>query len=203
MPEMGGLEATERIRAEEQDRGTRVPIIALTARASGAKRERCLAAGMDSYLSKPFQPKSLAATIEEVLSAQRQTAPPAAARSAATPSPPPPIDPQVWRRELLLERLAGDEASVRELVDLFLGDSTQILADLREAVGRRDAQAIEQAAHRLKGSASVLDAGAVRAAAETLEHLGASNDLASTPEAWARLEREAARLREALLRPPA
>src|SRR5207253_2280879 len=55
MPEMGGFEATGRIRAAERDTGRHVPIIALTAHAMKGDRERCLAAGMDGYVSKPLQ----------------------------------------------------------------------------------------------------------------------------------------------------
>jgi PAS domain S-box-containing protein len=67
MPEMNGLEATARIRERESQTGGHMPIIALTAHAIQGDRERCLAAGMDGYVSKPIQPEELARAIEEVV----------------------------------------------------------------------------------------------------------------------------------------
>jgi CheY-like chemotaxis protein len=68
MPEMGGFEATTRIRQLEAETGEHIPIIALTARAMKGDEEECLALGMDAYLSKPLQVKSLLETISKVLS---------------------------------------------------------------------------------------------------------------------------------------
>ena len=67
MPEMGGFEATARIRAGEEGTGRHLPIIALTAHAMTGDRERCLGAGMDAYVSKPIQEKELRLAIESVI----------------------------------------------------------------------------------------------------------------------------------------
>jgi len=63
MPELDGLEATRRIREREQTAGGRVPIIALTAHAMSADRERCLSAGMDGVVTKPFSSRELFAVV--------------------------------------------------------------------------------------------------------------------------------------------
>jgi CheY-like chemotaxis protein len=68
MPEIGGFEATKRIRGLELGSGRRLPIIALTAHAMQGDRERCLKAGMDDYLSKPIRPKALFDAIDRALS---------------------------------------------------------------------------------------------------------------------------------------
>jgi two-component system, sensor histidine kinase and response regulator len=67
MPEMDGFEATAAIRALERATGARLPIVAMTAHAMKGDEERCLAAGMDGYLTKPISPKSLFETLEKQL----------------------------------------------------------------------------------------------------------------------------------------
>ncbi len=69
MPVMGGLEATEAIRSREKSTGTHLPIIAMTAHAMQGDRDRCLAAGMDDYVSKPIDVKQLFTVVQNVLAA--------------------------------------------------------------------------------------------------------------------------------------
>jgi CheY-like chemotaxis protein len=68
MPDMDGFEATGIIRAREQSSGGHLPIIAMTAHTMAGDEQRCLAAGMDGYASKPFQIEEMLATIDRVLS---------------------------------------------------------------------------------------------------------------------------------------
>jgi two-component system sensor histidine kinase/response regulator len=71
MPEMGGLEATQKIRELELQRQRYTPIVAMTAHAMQGDRERCIAAGMDGYVSKPIQPKALEDALLKVSGMER------------------------------------------------------------------------------------------------------------------------------------
>jgi two-component system sensor histidine kinase/response regulator len=71
MPEMDGFEGTAIIRERERETGERLPVVALTANAMTGDRERCLEAGMDGYVSKPFDLQNVADEIARVLNARR------------------------------------------------------------------------------------------------------------------------------------
>ena len=94
MPEMDGFEATAAIRARERATGGHIPIIAMTAHAMKGDRERCLAAGMDGYVSKPLRPQELFEVLERLVPAT--AADPAAAEPAAGPRPRPSTSPRPW-----------------------------------------------------------------------------------------------------------
>jgi CheY-like chemotaxis protein/HPt (histidine-containing phosphotransfer) domain-containing protein len=192
MPEMGGFEATAAIREKERADKAHTPIVALTAHAMKGDRERCLAAGMDAYASKPFQSEALLAAIEDALAAARGAAPAAVPRAPGVPA---------WRPDQAMLRAGGDAATLSELVGLFLGDLSAMMTEIRGAVDRKDADALERAAHRLRGSASFFDARPVVDAAAELEDLAGKGELEGVEERCRELEGRAERLRQALSEP--
>ncbi len=158
MPRLDGLEATARIRQRETTAGgPRLPIVAVTADAIQGDRERCLAAGMDDYLSKPMG----AADLERVL--QRwlpESDLPAAIGNTES------VD-----RETLtaLHELLGCDFA--ELIADYLEDAPLLFARITDAVGQGDADALRNAAHSLKSSSANIGATALSAYAWALERL--------------------------------
>jgi signal transduction histidine kinase/CheY-like chemotaxis protein len=186
MPVMGGIEATAAIREREGGTGGHLRILAMTAHAMTGDRERCLAAGMDGYLSKPIDPVMLYAALEHDGAGSTSTSLPPAAPAMA-------ID-----REQLLMRLGGDEELLTEVVDLFLADCPVRLTAIKTAVDARDAEGIRKAAHALKGAAGNLSAARLVAATQTLERIGADGRLEATQAAWRLLAVEASAAIDAL-----
>ena len=180
MPQMGGFEATAAIRARERQSGGHLRIVAMTAHAMTGDRERCLAAGMDGYLSKPIDPAILFATVERDPAESPEAAEPAHAPSAS------PID-----REALMTRVGGDEELFTEIVKLFLLDCPVRVAAIKAAVEREDPDEVRLAAHALKGAAGNLSATALTSAARTLERIGTEQRLEAAPAAFRNLAAQA------------
>jgi two-component system, sensor histidine kinase and response regulator len=157
MPDMDGLAAVKAIRDLEAraSRGTwvpsasssfsaggRIPVVAVTAHAMRGDEERCLAAGMDGYVTKPIRPTELASAIERLL--PRETLP-------LKPAVPPPVD-----LEVALRLAAGDEELRAEVAAMFVESSQRHQAELRDATQAADCVRIRQIAHALKGSAGAV-----------------------------------------------
>ena len=98
----------------------------------------------------------------------------------------------------ILARVDGDRKLLSELVALFRGDAPRLLAEARDAVARTDAEALEHAAHTLKGSVGNFSAGAALEAARRVETLAREGRWAAAGEALSDLEREIARLEPGL-----
>jgi PAS domain S-box-containing protein len=187
MPEMNGLEATRVIRWSERDTNRRVPIIAMTAEAMKGDRDKCLAFGMDDYISKPFDPRDLLrvlASVPALMLAPAATegpAPPTVEGESSRGNPPvdaAAIDPArpatadslpapEWHSVLL--RSDGDAALARDLVAMYLEEAPKLMAELRRAADARDGAALRRAAHTLKTASRYFDAEQVAGTAQQIE----------------------------------
>jgi CheY-like chemotaxis protein/HPt (histidine-containing phosphotransfer) domain-containing protein len=162
MPELDGYRATAAIRESKAGRDAHLTVVAMTAHALKGDRERCLAAGMDDYLSKPLRPNDLDAVLERWLRA----APAGAA--APAPAAAEPDDALVDEERMRVFREDYPEI-VEQLVDLFVDSTPPLLTDLRSAVQDGDAEAVRRTAHKLKGSCQNIGAARLAALAAAIE----------------------------------
>jgi len=174
MPEMGGFEATEQIRRREQDSGAHQRIVAMTAHAMTGDRERCIAAGMDDYLSKPIDPRTLFALVEVGESGPRT------ARVAAAAN-------QRIGQSFNQDTAVGD--GVRSA---FMTLCPPGIAAARAAIDANDGPALEAAARALQEVAANIPGGAFSDAVRVLERLGAESRLLAAEAAWRQVAVEAA-----------
>jgi len=198
MPEMDGFETTAAIRAHERLTGGHVPIVAVTAYAMKGDRERCLAAGMDAYISKPLQLPELSALLQRYEAIPTQ--PPRVSHSHDREEDSYPHgDGERLDRSVLLNRFGGDSKLLSELIDIYLRQSPSLLAAAQRALQEKNGLELARAAHTIKGSAGNFNARATVETGERLEAFAAEGDFSRAQEAMSALEREMERLDRALI----
>jgi signal transduction histidine kinase/two-component SAPR family response regulator/HPt (histidine-containing phosphotransfer) domain-containing protein len=161
MPEMDGLEATRTIRewqknpAAHPNYAGRILIIAMTAHAMQADRERCLAAGMDDYLPKPIRPKEVRDAIERW---GPKTNPAEEKKSAPAPKIETPAAVQEPPVEMarINDLTGGDLPSTRELLELFFKQTAEQLKQIEEAIRTSNFHNLGHVAHSCKGASATL-----------------------------------------------
>jgi CheY-like chemotaxis protein len=168
MPGMDGLEATKAIRAHEDGR-RRVPIIAMTAHALKGDRERCLAAGMDAYLSKPIDAGEMIALVESLSVGSPSVATGGVSSALSPPQEGSPPAALVFDPGLALKRCLNKRDLLRQMIAFFFKDADSFLPRVRAALQKGDLAEVGRLGHRLKGTVSHLGAEAAREAALRVE----------------------------------
>jgi len=191
MPEMDGLEATAAIRQKETETGGHIPIIAMTARALKGDRERCLAAGLDDYISKPIQPKELIEAIGRQLGK-------ADVGAQKIPLVGISEEKEIFDKGELLDRVGGDEEIFREIVKTFMEEAPLQVQKLKEVLQEGEALSVERQAHLLKGAAMNMGAKVLQAVALEVEMAGRAGDLSRARALAERLDQEFEKLNEIL-----
>jgi CheY-like chemotaxis protein len=183
MPVMDGLTATAEIRRREAGTGKpRVPIIAVTANAMEGDRERCLAAGMDDFLSKPFTQQQLALLLKRWLAARPMTD--HSERSDTVR--PPLVDAGVLRNIAALTR----PALLNSLIDLYLNHSPGLIAAVETAAAGMQTKALAEAVHTLKSSTANLGGARLAMVAKECEVLLREDGIARVGPLIARIRQE-------------
>jgi len=198
MPKMDGFETTARIRRRADDKA-RVPIIAVTASVADGEMEKCLQAGMDDYLRKPFRKEELAAKIQTWLSGT--------ARATDNHNVPggdafPDHTSELAQGLRQLEDDYGKEMALK-IVEMFLPDAEARMKRIARAVERQDFKELEEASHGLKSGAANVGAKQMAQLCAELERCGESRSMADAQqilsdlrESWAMVRTEIATYRQ-------
>ena len=197
MPNMDGFELTAAIRQLEPD-GAHHPIIAVTANAMRGEAERCRAAGMDDYLSKPLRLQDLRPMLAKWLPNPANTVPqPPSEAPQNTPAPvtAPTSEPPVWDSLALSDMVGTNLAMQQRLLAKYLVSARAQAANLHRAAQAQDTPTVTGVAHTLKSASRTVGAMALGALCQQLEAAGAADNgplcnslSAQVPEAFTQAE---------------
>jgi len=202
MPELDGFEATRMLRGQEAEAGRRrTPVIALTANAMSGDSQRCLEAGMDDYVAKPYGRDKLLAVLAR-WTQPNTTTPCAAPNTDGTPPAPAAtgagaIDARALQALRAMQR-PGRPSVLARMLDLFDRDAPRLLAEMRDAVGTSDVQALRDAAHTLKSNCANVGATELAAICRGIEQLARAADAVAAAAPLAAAEEELGRVLAAL-----
>ena len=178
MPELDGYATTRSFREwEERHESVRTPILALTANALPGDEQKCLAAGMDAYLAKPFSIDQLGRALDSLLTTVADAASSEAPSTPATPAGV--LDPAALAAIRGLQQ-PGSPNLLLKIIGVYLDSSRALVERLGTAVLAGDSTAIAEAAHALKSSSANLGANALAEICRVIESAGRRGDL---PEA--------------------
>ena len=188
MPEMDGITATRRIREMPGSAG--IPIYALTAHAMSGERERCLAAGMTGFLTKPFRPRDLFGMVESWTPQQ-----PPATEAAPSEDVGPPVRLDVFRKTM---RTAGVERIVEPTLVIFETETPARMTALTRAVEAGDLPGVSAAAHAVKSAARNIHAVTLASWLDKVELAARQADADAVAAAYAQTEIEFKRVMDYL-----
>lgn len=181
MPEMDGFQAASEIRKTEAVSGRHIPIIALTAHAIEGDRDRCLAAGMDDYISKPVTQRKLREVLAKWVGKNGSGAEEAGSQAAENAGRAPVAFESIeagWNTPIdlsrLREALGSDE--IFDVLNLFLSSTGLLLKKMDSALIARDTVTLKAISHELKGSAGTIGADEIAQLSRQMETLIASED---------------------------
>lgn len=170
MPQLDGLGATKQIRALEKERGTHVPIIALTAGALQDEKDKCIAAGMDDFLTKPLEKRRIQDVLEKYLARKKDT--------------------DHFCKETLLARTASTKLT-DELIEIALSSVEARIEKMGNAINSHDTASILNLAHQLKGTAANLSCNLLVEILDAIEQIAiVNNNLFSLTGKFTELQNE-------------
>src|SRR5262249_22556781 len=193
MPDMDGFQAATAIRAREAARGTRPPMVAVTAHVLKDDWERYRSCGLDAYLSKPMRRQELLRVVDGLFGVRT---PAGCAKLENLPTPG--EEETVFNRAAILARLEGDEGTLTELIQIYRRDWPRLFAELRQALAAGDLAAARRHAHRLTGLARSFNARPAVAAAARVEDAAATGARAAARDARPDVEAHFIRLEQVL-----
>ncbi len=208
MPVMDGLEAVAGIRELETRRGRRVPVIALTGESTDGERDRCLAAGMDDHLGKPFSLKELSEVIkrwagsgnagDDVPGDARTWVSAGNACECGDP-------PHSCLDQAALENIRsifGSEAAkmLPVLIRIYLEDSPSLIEEIGRSAGAGDVRGLRDAAHALKSTSANIGACALAELCRQVEEMAGNGGVANMEDMVFRIDAEYGMVRESLMK---
>lgn len=197
MPEMGGIEATRKIREMEQS-GKRIPIIAMTANAMQGDKERCLEVGMDHYLSKPIKSDLLRALLDQIFQNVAETLPAVEPKIERVSESRRLSDTREIQFDFYRAIQQGDEEVLAIITPMFLDGCGAQLQELRSAIEKEDAELMYRSAHTLKGLVGNFNATPVEELAKALELKGKHKDFSRVAIIFEQLQKQMSPMIEAL-----
>jgi CheY-like chemotaxis protein len=198
MPELDGLEATRLIRARQAEGGnenfrSRILVVAMTAHAMQGDREKCLASGMDDYLSKPVRPKDVRDMIEKWGGMAVVGSGPSQVTETKTCAAEPPVD-----MARMMDLTDGNMDQLRELADMYFKQTQTQIGQMRDAVRDGKADQARRVAHSCAGASATLGMTRLVPLLRELEKLGASGTLTGAGGICEHIAEEFERIREFL-----